>query len=222
MRQNLRAFLAACLLALGCSAVAQAQEPIPTPADPALPAAAAPAPEPARSVLSESEAERYVIGPSDVLQVFVWRSPELSTTIPVRPDGKISTPLVEDMVAIGKTPTQLSRDIEKVLGEYIRAPQVSVIVTQAASLFSQVKVVGQVRQPMPLAYRQGMTVLDAILAVGGLGEFAAGNRAKIVRSEDGKTKEIRVRLQDLMNRGDMSQNRELRPGDVIVVPESRW
>lgn len=222
MRTGFRTFLAACLLAASGTAIAaQAQEPAAARAG-AGPAAASSEAELARSALSEAEAERYVIGPSDVLQVFVWRSPELSTTIPVRPDGKISTPLVEDMVAIGKTPTQLSRDIEKVLGEYIRAPQVSVIVTQAASLFSQVKVVGQVRQPMPLAYRQGMTVLDAILAVGGLGEFAAGNRAKIVRKEDGRSKEIRVRLQDLMNKGDMSQNRELRAGDVIVVPESRW
>ena len=142
--------------------------------------------------------------------------------MPVRPDGKISTPLVEDMIAIGKTPTQLARDVEKVLGEYIRSPQVSIIVTQPASLYSQVKVVGQVRQPTPLAYRQGMTVLDAILAVGGLSEFAAGNRAKIVRTENGKTVEIRIKADDLMNKGDMTQNRPLQAGDVIVVPESRW
>jgi polysaccharide export outer membrane protein len=109
-----------------------------------------------------------------------------------------------------------------VLAEYIRSPQVSVIVTQPASLFSQVKVVGQVRTPTPLAYRQGMTVLDALLAVGGLADFAAGNRAKIVRSENGKTEEIRIKADDLLNKGDMSQNRELKPGDVLVVPESRW
>jgi polysaccharide export outer membrane protein len=126
------------------------------------------------------------------------------------------------MVANGKTPTELARDIEKVLAEYIRSPQVSVIVTQPASLFSQVRVVGQVRTPTPLAYRQGMTVLDALLAVGGLGEFAAGNRAKIVRTTDGKTQEIRVKADDLVNKGDMGQNRELQPGDVLVVPESRW
>ena len=148
--------------------------------------------------------------------------PELTTTVPVRPDGKISTPLVEDMVAIGKTPTQLARDIEAKLAEYIRSPQVSIIVTQPASLFSQVKVVGQVRGPKPLPYRQGMTLMDALLAVGGLSEFAAGNRAKIVREEGGKTTEIKVKADDLMNKGDMKQNRELRPGDVIVVPESRW
>lgn len=199
-------------LAHGQAAPGAPALPIPPPAVTAVAPAASPL----------VDAERYIIGPSDVIQVFVWRNTELTTTIPVRPDGKISTPLVEDMVAIGKTPTQLARDVEKVLGEYIRSPQVSIIVTQPASLFSQVKVVGQVRQPMPLAYRQGMTVLDAILAVGGLSEFAAGNRAKIVRTENGKTKEIRIKADDLMNKGDMTQNRPLQAGDVIVVPESRW
>jgi polysaccharide export outer membrane protein len=126
------------------------------------------------------------------------------------------------MVAVGKTPTQLARDIEKLLGEYIRSPQVSVIVTQPVSLFSQVKVVGQVKQPKPIAYRQGLTVIDAILEVGGLSEFAAGNRAKIVRKIDGKQTEIPVRADDLLNKGDMTQNQDLRPGDVIVIPESRW
>ena len=198
---------------------AQGQTAPSTPALP-IPPPAATAVAPAGSPLVD--AERYIIGPSDVIQVFVWRNAELTTTIPVRPDGKISTPLVEDMVAVGKTPTQLARDVEKVLGEYIRSPQVSIIVTQPASLFSHVKVVGQVRQPTPLAYRQGMTVLDAILAVGGLSEFAAGNRAKIVRTENGKTKEISIKADDLMNKGDMTQNRPLQSGDVIVVPESRW
>lgn len=191
---------------------AQAQVAVGTAAEPEL----------AKSALPDNEAEMYRIGPGDVLQVFVWRSPELTATVPVRPDGKVSTPLVEDMVANGKTPTQLARDIEGVLGEYIRSPQVSVIVTQPQSQFSQVKVVGQVARPSPLAYRNGMTVIDAILAVGGLTEFAAGNRAKIVRTEDGRQVEIKLKLADLMNKGDMSQNQEVRPGDLIVVPESRW
>jgi polysaccharide export outer membrane protein len=204
------------LLGLLAGALASAQQPT------AGVAATAASPAPAASPLAEADANRYRIGPSDVIQVFVWRNPELTTTVPVRPDGKISTPLVEDMVANGKTPTELARDVEKVLAEYIRSPQVSVIVTQPASLFSQVRVVGQVRQPAPLAYRQGMTVLDALLAVGGLGDFAAGNRAKIVRTTDGKTQEIRVKADDLVNKGDMGQNRELQPGDVLVVPESRW
>lgn len=179
-------------------------------------------PRPAASPLSAADAAQYQIGPGDILQIFVWRNPELSVSVPVRPDGKVTTPLVADMVAIGKTPTQLARDIEVVLGEYIRSPQVSVIVTTAQSQYSLVKVVGQVTTPSPLPYRSGMTVLDAILAVGGMTEFAAGNRAKIVRSEGGKQVEIRVKLADLVNDGDLSQNIEVRPGDLIVVPESRW
>lgn len=164
----------------------------------------------------------YIIGPGDSLQVFIWRNAELSTTVPVRPDGKISTPLVEDMVAVGKTPSKLARDIEAVLSEYIRSPQVNVIVTNAVSTFSQVRVVGQVTTPQALPYREGMTVLDAILAVGGLDEFAAGNRGKIVRVVGGKQKEVKVRIGDLVNKGDVSQNVPLKPGDVLVVPESRF
>ena len=185
-------------------------------------AAQLPEPMPASSPLSPADAAQYQIGPGDILQIFVWRNPELSVSVPVRPDGKVTTPLVADMVAIGKTPTQLARDMETVLGEYIRTPQVSVIVTTAQSQYSLVKVVGQVTTPSPLPYRSGMTVLDAILAVGGMTEFAAGNRAKIVRSEGGKQVEIRVKLADLVNDGDLSQNIEVRPGDLIVVPESRW
>jgi polysaccharide biosynthesis/export protein len=185
--------------------------------------AAAPAEATAAPVLPESKvAADYVIGPGDSLQVFVWRNPELTTTVPVRPDGKISTPLVEDMVAVGKTPSELARDIEKVLGEYVRSPQINVIVTQPASVFSQIKVIGQVVRPQSVAYREGLTVLDAVLAVGGLGPFAAGNRAKVVRTENGKAREIKVKLQKLLNGGDMKQNILLKPGDVIVVPESRF
>ncbi|MFO0335585.1 MAG: XrtA/PEP-CTERM system exopolysaccharide export protein [Pseudomonadota bacterium] len=161
-----------------------------------------------------------VIGPGDAVQVFVWLNPELSTNVAVRPDGKISTPLVEDMVAAGKTPSQLARDIEGVLGEYIRQPKVNVIVTQAVSTFRQVKVVGQVRQPQSIPYRDGLRVLDAILAVGGVGEFAAPNRARIIRGEGASAKEIRVRLGDLVSRGDLRHNLPLQPGDVLVVPES--
>ena len=164
----------------------------------------------------------YVIGPGDTLQVFVWRNPELTTSVPVRPDGKISTPLVEDMVAVGKTPAHLARDIEAVLAEYIRSPQVNIIVSQAVSTFSQVKVIGQVTQPQAIPFREGITVLDAVLAVGGLGPFAAGNRAKLIRSVDGVQREIQLKLADLVGKGDLSQNLVLQPGDVIVVPESRF
>jgi len=162
----------------------------------------------------------YIIGPGDVLQVFVWRNPELTVTVPVRPDGKISTPLVENMVAIGKTPLQLGHDMEGVLAEYVRSPKVNIIVTNAASAFSLVKVVGQVARPQALPYREGMTVLDAILAVGGLGQFASGNRARIVRVEKGQQTIIHVKVANLVNSGDVSENVPLKPGDVLVVPQS--
>lgn len=166
--------------------------------------------------------DSYVIGPGDKLQVFVWRNPELSVTVPVRPDGRISTPLVENMIAVGKSPSQLARDIEAVLSEYVRDPRVNVIVEEAVSTFSQVKVIGQVEKPQAVPYREGLKVLDVVLACGGLKEFAAPNRSRIVRVENGKKTEIRVRLHDLMNGGDLSQNHELRPGDVFIVPQSRF
>jgi polysaccharide export outer membrane protein len=164
----------------------------------------------------------YRIGPGDTLKVYVFQNEELSATVPVRPDGKISTPLVEDMVAVGKSPSQLARDIEKSLAEYVKSPKVNVVVLVAASVFSQVKIIGQVKTPQALPYRDGMTVLDAVLAVGGLGQFAAGNRAHIVRTENGKQTEIKVKLDALVNSGDMNQNLPLKPGDVLVVPETRF
>jgi polysaccharide export outer membrane protein len=164
----------------------------------------------------------YIIGPGDTLQVFVWRNPELSVSVPVRPDGKISTPLVEDMVAVGKTSPQLARDMEKVLGEYVRSPKVNIIVTTAASAFSLVKVVGQVVHPQAIPYREGMTVLDAVLEVGGLGQFASGNRARVVRMVNGKETVIHVKLDNLVNGGDVKENIPLKPGDVLVVPQSMF
>jgi polysaccharide biosynthesis/export protein len=164
----------------------------------------------------------YRIGPGDTLKVYVFQNDELSATVPVRPDGKISTPLVEDMVAVGKSPSQLARDIEKSLAEYVKSPKVNVVVMVAVSVFSQVKVIGQVKTPQALPYRDGMTVLDAVLAVGGMGQFAAGNRAHIVRTVNGKQTEIKVKLEALVNSGDMKQNLPLRPGDVLVVPETRF
>ena len=184
--------------------------------------AQAPAPPPASSHTEGGSNSEYIIGPGDTLQVFVWRNPDLSVTVPVRPDGRISTPLVEDMPAVGKTPTKLARDIERVLSEYVRTPEVNIIVTQPANAFNQVKVIGQVQKPAAIPYREGMTVLDALLAVGGLGTFAAGNRSHLVRTVDGKQVEIALKLDALLNKGDMSQNLPLRPGDVLVVPESRF
>jgi polysaccharide export outer membrane protein len=162
----------------------------------------------------------YIIGPGDVLNVFVWRNPELSIpSLPVRPDGKISTPLVEDLVAVGKTTSQLAREMEQVLQKYVRSPQVNIIVVNALSAARQVVVVGAVVKPLALPYREGLTVLDAMLAVDGITEFAAGNRAKIVRQANGRRQEIRVKLTRLLSKGDLTQNLPLQPGDVLVVPE---
>jgi polysaccharide biosynthesis/export protein len=168
----------------------------------------------------KSADNNYIIGPGDTLEVFVWRNPELSVTVPVRPDGKISTPLVEDMVAVGKTSPQLARDMEKVLSEYVLSPRVNIIVKTAASAFSLVRVVGQVLHPAELPYREGMRVLDAILAVGGLTQFASGNRSRIVRMEHGQETIIRVKLDNLVNGGDVRENVPLKPGDLLVVPQS--
>jgi polysaccharide export outer membrane protein len=217
VKAGVQVFLAAVLVLMSCGAVAAQTTPAPPPAagvPPAQTTAAEPAPAPS------SVSNDYVIGPGDTIQVFVWRNPELTTTVPVRPDGKISTALVEDMIAVGKTPSQLARDIEKVLGEYVRSPQVNVIVTQPMSTFSQVRVIGQVARPQALPYREGMTVLDAILACGGLGPFAAANRSKVVRTEGGKQREIRTKVDDLVNKGALDQNVALKPGDVLVVPQS--
>jgi polysaccharide export outer membrane protein len=169
----------------------------------------------------ETASPDYVIGSGDVLQIFVWRNPELTTGVPVRPDGKISIPLVEDMQAVGKTPTELARDIEGELGEYLRSPEVNIIVSSPGAS-NQVQVIGQVRAPQSVPYRADLRVLDVLVGVGGLDEFAAGNRARIVRTVGGETTECRVRLSDLVQDGDLSQNVRVLPGDVIVVPEARF
>ena len=176
---------------------------------------------PAPDVATSETGSNYIIGPGDTIQIFVWRNPELTVTVPVRPDGKVSTPLVEDIVAVGKRPSELARDIETRLAEYIRSPQVNVIVTDAQSSFSQVTVIGQVTTPQTVPFREGMRMMDLLLAVGGLTEFAAGNRAKLIRVEpDGREREIKVRLKDLLTRGRLEQNLEVWPGDVLIVPES--
>ncbi|MEM7432687.1 MAG: XrtA/PEP-CTERM system exopolysaccharide export protein [Pseudomonadota bacterium] len=163
----------------------------------------------------------YQIGPGDTLNIFVWRNDDLSVTVPVRPDGKISTPLVEDMEAVGKTPSELARDMEEVLAEYIRSPRVNVIVEGFVGTFSeQVRVLGQAAQPQSIPYRERMTLLDVMIEVGGLTEFASGNRSKLVRVVDGQTQEYRVRLDDLVNKGDLDQNMLMQPGDVIIIPEA--
>lgn len=167
------------------------------------------------------DSAEYQIGPGDQLRIFVWRQPDLSATVPVRPDGRISTPLVEGMVAVGKTPAQLATDIEAVLSEFIRSPEVTVIVESFVGTFSsQIRVLGAVVNPGPIAYRERMTLLDVLLEVGGLTEFAAGNRAKLLRTTENGVQERRVRLNRLLRRGDLSENLLMQPGDVVVVPEA--
>ena len=163
----------------------------------------------------------YIIGAGDTLEIFVWREPELSGTIPVRPDGKISISLVEDMIAVGKTPTELARAMEEVLAEYLRLPKVNIIVASEGTS-NQIQVIGNVRSAQSIPYREDIRILDVIVAVGGLDDFAAGNRTQVVRTIEGRTTECRVRLRDLLKNGDMSQNIFMYPGDVLIVPESRF
>lgn len=164
---------------------------------------------------------KYIVGPGDSLSIFVWRNSELSQNVTVRPDGRFSAPLVEDLLASGKTPSQLAREIEDVLSRYIRNPLVTVIVANSQGVFeTQVRVVGEATTPQALPYRANMTILDVMIAVGGLTEFAAGNRAKIVRTVRDRQVEMRIRLEDLIKDGDMSGNVRMAPGDIVVIPEA--
>lgn len=162
----------------------------------------------------------YHIGPGDTVNIVVWRNPELSMTVPVRPDGKIAAPLIEDLPAIGKDPTRLARDIEKALAKFIRDPVVTVIVTQFVGPYSeQIRVIGEAAKTQVLPYKQNMTLLDVMIAVGGLTDFADGNGASILRAADGN-KQYGVRIKDLVKRGDVSANVEMKPGDVLIIPRS--
>lgn len=168
-----------------------------------------------------SQTPQYLIGPGDTLDVFVWGNPDFSVTVPVRPDGKISTPLVEDITAIGRTPTQLAREIERRLGRFIKKPVVTVLVTEfIGTSYQQIRIIGEASRPQAIPYRSGMTVLDVMISVGGLTEFAAGNRAKIIRKGPDGTKEIEMRLDDLLQDGDISANVVMRPGDILIIPQS--
>jgi polysaccharide export outer membrane protein len=162
----------------------------------------------------------YLIGPGDTVNIVVWRNPELSMPVPVRPDGKLASPLIEDLPAIGKNPTELARDIEKELAKLIRDPVVTVIVTNFVGTYSeQIRVIGEAARPQALPYKQKMTLLDVMIAVGGLTDFADGNSATIMRAAD-KGKQYSVRIKDLVKRGDITANVEMLPGDVLVIPRS--
>ncbi|TVV76131.1 XrtA/PEP-CTERM system exopolysaccharide export protein [Sphingomonas solaris] len=172
---------------------------------------------------AEAPGEDYLIGPLDQLTVFVWRNPELGAKVQVRPDGRITTPLISEMPAVGKTPAQLSNDIKAALSTYIKDPLVSVIVENFSGTYSQqVRIVGATEKPASVPYRANMTLLDAMIAVGGLNDYAAGNRARLVRFDkaSGKQQEYGLRIDRLLKRGDASANVKLQPGDVIIIPES--
>ncbi|MBN9125512.1 MAG: sugar ABC transporter substrate-binding protein [Nitrosospira sp. 56-18] len=163
----------------------------------------------------------YLVGPGDMVDIIVWRNPEVSMSVPVRPDGKITTPLVEDLPASGKTSTQLARDIEEALSKYIQQPVVTVVVTEFIGPYSeQIRVIGEAAKPQALPYREQMTLMDVLIAVGGVTEFAAGNRSRVIRNVDGKQQQFSVRLDDLIRDGDITANVPMRQGDVLVIPES--
>lgn len=170
---------------------------------------------------SASETGEYLIGPGDTLEIFVWGQPDLSVTVPVRPDGRVSTPLIDDLVAVGKSPTQLADEMQEVLSEYLRSPEVNVIVQDFVGTFgSQIRVLGQVTDPGSIPFRERMTLLDVMMEVGGLTKFAAGNRSRLVRSADGSSVEYRVRVDDLVNKGRIEENIVMKPGDIVIVPEA--
>ena len=169
--------------------------------------------------------ESYILGPLDEITIFVWRNPELSTAVQVRPDGRITTPLINDMTAAGKTPAQLADDIRGALNRYINDPQVSVILNRPQGTFSQqIRIVGATERPAAIPYRANMTLLDAMIAVGGLSEFAAGDRARLIRldRETGQQRQYDLRIAALIRRGDIRANVRLEPGDVIIIPESMF
>ncbi len=184
---------------------------------------------PAASFVGEGNAdqvsENYLIGAMDEITIFVWRNPELGWSGPVRPDGRITTPLITDMVAAGKTPAQLADDIRQALVSYIQEPLVSVMVNRPHGTFSQqVRIVGATERPAAIPYRANMTLLDAMIAVGGLSEFAAGDRARLVRTDraSGQQRQYDLRIASLLRRGDVRANVRLEPGDVIIIPESMF
>jgi polysaccharide export outer membrane protein len=174
-------------------------------------------PAPPASSLPSAE---YRIGPGDTLNIFVWRNPELSITVPVRPDGRLSIPLVEDVVAIGKTPTALAREYEQLLSKYIKEPLVTIIVTGfGGPIPDQIRIIGEAAQPRALPYRTDMTVLDAMIAVGGLTRYAAGNDTVLIRTAQGEQNTYSVHLNSLIRDGDIDSNVALRPGDILIIPQ---
>jgi polysaccharide export outer membrane protein len=175
---------------------------------------------PPAPVSASTQDYNYIVGPGDNINIIVWRNPELSMSVPVRPDGKFSTPLIDELVAQGKSSVEIARDIEKQLAKYVRDPVVTVIVTGFVGPYDQqIRVVGEAAKPQSLPFKQYMTLLDVMIAVGGLTDFADGNGATILRTGDGG-KQYSVRLRDLIRRGDVSANVQMKPGDILIIPQS--
>jgi polysaccharide export outer membrane protein len=201
---SLVAFVCAVLTVSGCSNTAQ------------LPEASTRA-----SLTSDVDSYQYLIGPGDVLTIFVWRNPEISGQFIVRPDGKVTTSLVEDIDVAGRTPTMLAREIEEQLAKYINNPRVTVSVNNfSGPLSEQVRVIGEATSPSAISYVQHMTLLDLMIAVGGLTEFADGNNAKLIRVVDGRKTSYELRINDLIRDGDITKNIDMLPGDVVIIPEA--
>jgi polysaccharide export outer membrane protein len=176
---------------------------------------------PPAPIVVEAFEPQYLIGPGDSVNIQVWRNPELSMTVTVRPDGKVTTPLVEDLPASGRTPTQLAREIEKALAKYVQSPVVTVIVAGGVGPYSeQIRVLGEAARPQALPYREHMSLLDVMIVVGGITDFAAGNKASILRTVGGRREQFGVRLYDLLRGGDLTANVAMRPGDVLIIPQS--
>jgi polysaccharide export outer membrane protein len=176
---------------------------------------------PPAPVSASVEDYNYIIGPGDNVNIIVWRNPEVSMSVPVRPDGIVAAPLIDELAAAGKTSVQLARDVEKALEKYVRDPIVTVIVTGFVGPYTQqIRILGEAARPQTLSYKKNMTVLDVMIAVGGLTDFAAGNSATILRGGGEGSRQYRVRLRDLVRRGDMSANVEMRPGDILIIPQS--
>lgn len=183
---------------------------------------ASPSPYPAAPASAGVQDYSYVIGAGDTVNIIVWRNPELSMLVPVRPDGKLASPLVDEVVAQGKTPVALAREVEKTLSKYVRDPVVTVLVTNFVGPYGeQIRVVGEAARPQFLPYKRSMTLLDVMIAVGGLTDFADGNRASILRTGEGNA-QYSVRLKDLIKRGDVGANVEMRPGDILIIPQSMF
>ena len=197
--------VALCLALVGCGSFGQTYPPAP------------------KGVSSPLQKPEYILGPLDNVQIFVWRSPELSTNVAIRPDGRISIPLIEDLKAAGKTPTELAREIEQILSTYVKEPLVTVIVGGFTGSFDQqVRVIGQSKTPSAIPYRSGMTALDIMIAVGGLREFADGNSATLTRGKGDERKTYSIRLDDLIRNGKIEADVPVLPGDVIIIPESSF